>query len=171
MALKKCRDCGNQVSTSAVNCPQCGAPINPQRKQYGCGTLILVLVVGGIWMSVFNSPSNNRPKKPEKPKLSDTECIRDLQCWASRHSVAASIVCAPLVERLAKHSHKWTDGMLDSKFPRIKWKDKDSGVVTYIGDKIQFQNGFGAWTNYVYECDYSPKSETVVDVRSYAGRI
>lgn len=28
MALTKCPDCGNGVSTSAANCPQCGRPMS-----------------------------------------------------------------------------------------------------------------------------------------------
>jgi len=27
MPLKPCRECGNQVSTEATKCPQCGAPL------------------------------------------------------------------------------------------------------------------------------------------------
>lgn len=28
MALLECKDCGKQVSSSAINCPHCGCPVN-----------------------------------------------------------------------------------------------------------------------------------------------
>jgi hypothetical protein len=39
------------------------------------------------------------------------------------------------------------------KFSHFRWKDEARGVMAYIGDKIRFQNGFGAWQPHVYECD------------------
>lgn len=41
MALKKCRECGNEISNKAKTCPNCGIS-NPTSKQYGCGSLILL---------------------------------------------------------------------------------------------------------------------------------
>lgn len=42
MALKKCRECGNQVSTTASACPSCGAKV---KKNVGCGGLIAVFIL------------------------------------------------------------------------------------------------------------------------------
>ena len=47
MALKKCRECGNDVSTSASACPKCGAKV----KRPGClgiigGLFVIFLVLG-----------------------------------------------------------------------------------------------------------------------------
>ena len=33
MALKKCKECGNEVSTKAASCPKCGAVL---KKKTGC---------------------------------------------------------------------------------------------------------------------------------------
>lgn len=61
--------------------------------------------------------------------------------------------------------------MLESKFSHFRWKNQGKGVMTFIGDEIQLQNGFGAWQNYAYECDYDPSSEQVLDVRAREGRL
>ncbi|EIC20853.1 hypothetical protein Thi970DRAFT_04520 [Thiorhodovibrio frisius] len=98
-------------------------------------------------------------------------CKKDLQCWGDKHTVMAGFRCDNHVERLAKYAFEWTDGFLEPKFSRFRWKSKESGVITYIGDKIRFQNGFGAWQNYVYECDLDPISEVVHDVRASPGRL
>lgn len=34
MALKKCKECGNQVSTKADKCPKCGAPVIALRTDF-----------------------------------------------------------------------------------------------------------------------------------------
>ena len=67
----------------------------------------------------------------------------------------------------------WTDGWLEKKFSHYRWRDQEAGILTYIGDKIRFQNGFGAWQNHVYECDVTiPGSRPfVLEVRAQPGRL
>ncbi len=100
-----------------------------------------------------------------------SRCRQSAACWGDEHMVMAASVCAPVVERLAQYGHEWTDGFLGFKFSHYRWSDKDRGVVTYIGDKIRFQNSFGVWQNYAYECDYDPSTESVEDVRAAPGRM
>lgn len=107
----------------------------------------------------------------ESESFSKSKCQMDLQCWGDKHNVAAGVYCDDYVEKLAKYSHEWTDGMLEPKFSHFRWKDRSKGYITYIGDKIKFQNGFGAWQNYVYECDLDPETNTVLDVRAQPGRL
>jgi len=95
----------------------------------------------------------------------------DLQCWGDKNSVGASVYCATPVEKLAKYSAKWTDGTFELKFSRFRWLDKDKGTLTFIGDKIQFQNGFGAYQNHIAECDFDPNGNKVLDVRARPGRL
>lgn len=98
-------------------------------------------------------------------------CRDRLECWGEQNSVTASFECSQLVERSAKYTHEWTDGWMGIKFSHYRWKDKKAGVVTHIGDKVRFQNVFGAWQNMVYECDFDPASKRVLDVRVRAGRL
>ena len=97
-------------------------------------------------------------------EMSDTACHEDLQCWGDRHNLAAAFACDDYVEELARYSHMWTDGVLETKFPNFRWKNRLTAELTYIGDSIQFQNGFGAFENYRYECDFHPSSGTVLAV-------
>ncbi len=53
MALKKCKECSQRISSQAKVCPQCG---HPQRSSAGF-VVITVLVLGGI--AVVRSPSLN----------------------------------------------------------------------------------------------------------------
>lgn len=53
----------------------------------------------------------------------------------------------------------------------FRWLDEKAGTLTYIGDKIQFQNGFGAWQTHIYECDYNPATESALSVSARPGRL
>jgi predicted RNA-binding Zn-ribbon protein involved in translation (DUF1610 family) len=168
-ALVKCEECGHNVSKKAEVCPSCGAPVNEKPKESGCATAIAVCIIIFALIAVFSS--NNSLNKPRNSKVSDSGCKKSLQCWGDKHNIDAGVRCDNYVEKLAKYSYKWTNGMLESKFSRFRWKNKENGVLTFIGDKIEFQNGFGAWQNSIYECDYNPALEKVLDVRARAGRL
>jgi hypothetical protein len=88
-----------------------------------------------------------------------------------KHHVAALVYCSRPVERLAKHDFEWTNAFLEPKLRSYKWSNQSKGVVTYTGDKIKFQNGFGVWTHYIYECDFLPSGNTVVAVRAQPGSL
>ena len=92
------------------------------------------------------------------------------QTPAQRGEVAARVTCPRRVERLAHYALRWTDGFLEPKFSHSRPTGKPD-VVTYIGDSIEFQNGFGAWQPHVYECDLNVVTEQVVDVRARPGRL
>jgi len=84
---------------------------------------------------ILGTKSSDSVKNPESFNMS--ACQRDLQCWGDKHSIAAAVICAPYIEKIAKYDFEWTDGLLDGKFPYFRWKNKTKGVLTYIGDKIR----------------------------------
>lgn len=98
-------------------------------------------------------------------------CRDDLKCWGETNQLHASSACAKIVERMANYSHEWTDGWLGSKFTHYRWANKKAGIITHMGDSIKFQNGFGAWQNMRYECDFNPQTKAVLDVRVSPGRM
>jgi len=107
----------------------------------------------------------------EAKKSQAAGCWEDLQCLGDKHSIEASFPCSRAVERLAQFDFEWTDGFLGPKFTHFRWKSKKAGIVTYIGDEIKFQNGFGAMQYHTYYCDYDTNKKTVVDVFAISGRM
>lgn len=180
MAMTKCKECGNDVSTEAKTCPHCGVD-NPglttevekkaEKKESMSSMIGSALFLGMIVFGVSKCSSEDSPEEKAKQEVAAAECRQDLQCWGDKSSFSAGVYCTDPIERLAKNSHKWTDGTLETKFSRFKWKDKKAGTVTHIGDRIQFQNGFGAWVNHVYECDFDPATDTVLAVRAKEGQL
>lgn len=98
-------------------------------------------------------------------------CRADIQCWSDKYYAKANTYCSPHIERMAKNNFEWMTGFLDLKFSRVRWRNKKDGVITFVGDQIKFQNGFGAWIIHIYECDYDTSKEVVVDVRAKQGRL
>ena len=188
MALVNCKECGGQVSKKAEACPHCGAPRKkkPQHKS-GCGSVLVLLVLLVILATQIEpedpTPTNAKDTIDEsasaydssadtaKSTPSDEQCRESLECWSKRHRVDAEYRCQVAVERMAKYDHKWNDSWLQSKIPYARWANKSDRTLTYLGDAIQFQNGFGAWEHYWYECDYDPNSDTILDVHAQAGRL
>lgn len=92
MALKKCKECGNEVSTKAESCPKCGAVL---KKKTGClgyigaGFLILIVYIGVIGSlrdggsKKSTSPSSSKPSsvssqpksKPEAKVYKERETV------------------------------------------------------------------------------------------------
>jgi hypothetical protein len=160
-------------------------PVRPTRPKQtspaaiGClfivGIFVLLAVVGSL-LDNGSSPSpsaspTTSTSSPAKAADNDAACRKDLKCWGEKHMVSASVYCKRFVERMAKNNFEWTDGLLEPKFSHYRWKDQAAGSVTYIGDKIKFQNGFGAWIYHTYECDLDASGKNVLDVRARPGRL
>lgn len=92
-------------------------------------------------------------------------CRQDLRCTAETNMVETTLKCARVIERMAKYDYEWTGTTTTEQFSRFKWQDQETGVVTYWGDRIKFQNGFGAWSHMIYECDAVPEAKMLLDVR------
>ena len=99
------------------------------------------------------------------------QCRQDLKCWGDRHRVDAEMLCPRHIERRAQFAHEWTDGLFGNKFSQYRWANRTQGSITYIGDSVRFQNGFGAWQPQVYECDLNTEDKSVLSVRVRAGRL
>lgn len=170
MALIKCKECGHDVSDKADACPNCGAKVQKPAQQVGCGTIVGVVFLVGFLIAVFSGSSSS--DKGSGTAADSQECKKDdLQCLGDKGVIAAGVYCQDQIEKHAMHSVKWTDGTFETKFSRFRWKDKANGIITYIGDKAEFQNGFGAFTPVIYECDLGTDQKTVLDVRVTEGRL
>ena len=57
MALRKCAECGNAVSSKAKTCPHCGAPLTQSNSAAGC--LLVLMIAGLIYYFVHRSGSSS----------------------------------------------------------------------------------------------------------------
>lgn len=92
------------------------------------------------------------------------QCDADAKCFAEKHAGAAIGPCRRSVERLAQYDFEWIAGQ---KFSVYERHTNEPQIITYSGDKIKFQNGFGAWRVMTYDCDYDVASGKVIEARAY----
>lgn len=72
MALRKCSECGNQVSTTAAACPKCGARIDVAlatkkgSAKRGRVWLVIIVALGGYILlpAIFRAFSVSPPSAP-----------------------------------------------------------------------------------------------------------
>ena len=83
----------------------------------------------------------------------------------------ATTDCKPAIEQQATHDVKWADGFLTPMFGRLAWGNDSHTQVRFIGDKVEFQNGYGAYTPMTYFCDYDTSAKKVISVDVSEGRI
>lgn len=86
MALIKCEECGAEVSSKAKTCPKCGVKV--AANQSGCGTLIGVIILGGIiysLSSIFSSDtgSGTSSSPTSSPVVSASKRSAPSDCDAS----------------------------------------------------------------------------------------
>jgi hypothetical protein len=152
-------------------------PGKPVKKNNGCGTAIAGIIALAVLFSIFGG-SNSKPDAPAKPDepskppvLSDAACAKDLSCIGEKHSTHAAVYCKDKIEAQASHDVKWSDGLLTPTMSRYRWGNKDHTAVTYIGDKVSFQNGFGAFTPMTYLCTVDVASDAILNVQVVEGRL
>lgn len=138
MALKKCRECGKDVSTKATACVGCGAPLRKKRSS----PLARLLLLGIIGFTVFVAVAAKRGAPPRSasaatkspaPAAPTPPRLEGQSSWAWEH--AKTLVRASL------------KAPSTAKFPTWEW----SKHVAYRGDgvyemhlPVDSQNSFGA---------------------------
>ena len=76
MAMKKCKDCGTEVSKSAKICPKCGKKLKHSGLRITLGIIVFIIGIGVIAGSGNNTtPTSSTPQ--EKFSLISEEKITD----------------------------------------------------------------------------------------------
>lgn len=174
MALKPCKSCKHTVDASAKTCPSCGVANPGVTTGSAIGGGILLVIIIAVVVSMCSGGKGDEAAEKEaaqQKKIDEAACRKDLDCAGEAYGIAAGVYCKSPVERLAKYTSRWTDGTFDLKFTHFRWLNKEQGTLTFVGDKIEFQNGFGAFQKHIYECDFNPENKQVLDVRARPGQL
>lgn len=132
---------------------------------------IAFMLIAGYFIAKCTSDDDRSGGQKSSKKYTDVECRQDLICWGPKWNATATVMCKKGIENLTLRSYRWTDSLLDSKMKWKKWLDIRKGHLTYFGDKLEMQNEFGAWTNYVYECDIDPENKYAYGFRMAPGKL
>lgn len=142
----------------------------------GFVAMVVTLFVGSIviaigWAIFGPVDEQARAKALQDKQAQEAACMADRECWFKRTHIEADVECASHIERRAKYDYKWEDSFLTSRFSRYRWSDKSRHLLEYIGDKVKFQNGFGAWMPMTYRCVYDADTKSVVGLTVEDGRL
>lgn len=83
MALKKCKECGKEVSTKAKECPNCGAPVKSSRA-VGCLTIIAIIFLIGIIASLFSTDKSDKTPKTQQ-EIRKEQIQTHFSAWDGSH--------------------------------------------------------------------------------------
>lgn len=90
MALRKCKDCGKEISKRADSCPHCGAPIRKTSLFTWIVTIIIGLVIiGAITEDSTTLTTSDREQSESKAKLE----IQSFNCNTEHgyHSIVGEV--------------------------------------------------------------------------------
>lgn len=94
---------------------------------------------------------------PADGDINAESCRADADCFRRTHALDAAIACQGAVADRARFSLEWMDG--DSaalaSFPVVAVADLATGGLLLTGDRVRFQNGFGAMERMRYACEWS----------------
>ena len=77
MALKKCKECGKEISTDAGKCPNCGKP-QTKSSTWGCLIIIGIFFFAAVIIPVLikSPPTQNTPPIKSKPSIIPPSTIK-----------------------------------------------------------------------------------------------
>lgn len=104
-------------------------------------------------------------------RQSEDDCRQDVKCYSQKGKFYALSLCKPAIERAATYGLTWTDGLFETAFSDVSWKDRESGLVEFRGDRATMQNQYGAWQNASYSCVISVPTGSMVDVNLRPGKL
>lgn len=86
MALIKCKECGNEVSSEAKKCPNCGFPLKSKKKS-GCLTLIVAIILIIFFIGLYEKTIGPKSIFNEKnSELTEREIPKEAIEAAQRRS-------------------------------------------------------------------------------------
>ena len=91
MALRKCKECGEQVSTKANKCPHCGSPLRP--KTSGCAWAFLIGCVIWVGVAIFGSLDTS-PSRTQSSSISTVSLAQTSAKENQKHEDPIAFVVA-----------------------------------------------------------------------------
>ena len=133
MSLRKCHECGNDVSTEASACPKCGAKIKHEKKPMSKVMLLfLVVIVLGITASIVESEKRETTEKAKTPEQKAADA-KENELLSRRITAAAAGMNLVKKNLRNPESVQWSDVFSNS----------DGSLICI---DYRAQNGFGGYS-------------------------
>lgn len=155
MSVKKCADCGNEISRKAKVCPICGNPQGP--KEYSLGKFILILILGWIVYAVFISDNGSATQNTPTSRSVPPQKIEEIpHAPAIPSDVVFSIISESKIQRLRHNidvrlNKKVSKAVLSSialELRNLEQGDYERTFIFYYLPEMVVGSGAWATTNY-----------------------
>ena len=159
MALQKCRECGNRISTKAKACPSCGAPIKKRSSlpARGCATILVIfgiIVIVGLLNNKDLSRRDDR-RTPSAPRQASSSQDAKRQASVPSPSIPLDVTYTIVDSDIMFNIKRSLDVRLNKRVPEdvlraIALKLKSQASRSYKRTFICYympgmQIGAGAW--------------------------
>lgn len=147
MALKKCEECGNEVSTKAKKCPNCGAKAPKRTSILTWSVLVIIIFVA---YSSWQTKSNMLPKERKARKemvaakttaKEQTEIKKEAAIRTQKNFEREIIYSA---KKKVASSLKAPDS---ANFKDVFFNETNKGGAVACG-QVNSKNSFGAYTGF-----------------------
>lgn len=136
MALEKCRECGNKVSSEAEICPSCGIK-PPAKKRIGCIPSLIVVVL--VFWLISNIGSGPQPDPASAPPLPTPKTAADIRNDRIKAGFSSWNGAHLGLEKRIKQCMKNPDSY---EHVKTTYLEKDGGLVVIT--QYRGTNSFGA---------------------------
>jgi hypothetical protein len=69
MAMIKCKECGNSVSSKAITCPSCGVVLKKPQKKISCLSSIIIIVIACVVIIMLTETKEEKARKIKKMSM------------------------------------------------------------------------------------------------------
>lgn len=140
MAMQRCKECGNPVSSKAPTCPSCGAPVKKAPKRAGClSTAILLIVFFAVLSAYLGNLDSSRTDAPALPKtaeqLKQEKLGRQFSSWNGAH-IELQFWIKENLKDPGSYEH------IETKFIHHKTRDPEQ---VQVFTKFRSKNSFGGY--------------------------
>lgn len=141
MALIRCPECNKEISNKANACPHCGHSKGTP-KSYGCGTIILLLIIGTV---IYGALKPKTPQIPQPLTPKTTEQIH-AEKVANLFFMGKSIRCENWIKQHLKDP---------DSFETIETKYLDKKDFVIVNVKYRAKNSFNGFVVEIGTCKLS----------------
>ena len=140
MALIKCKECGEKVSTKAKNCPSCGAKAPKKTSIVTWGVLVLIL------LAIFGAIHTESNLTPEQRKAIEERRTADIKEKEAARIKQSELEAKTKLENTRKGFHCLSsfDGSHAGVKKLVKEKMRDPKSFEHIETQISPVNDNGA---------------------------
>jgi hypothetical protein len=158
MALIKCKECEKEISSDAVNCPSCGAPVKPIKKKGGFlnylkKMVITLVVIMTVFYAGFLYVKDAVQEKVAADKIEKVEKAK-LKAIEDKKKAEEKKVARAAKEEVAARAAKEEVEKLEKNLENAKYLRKIAGTISEISCKnaIEKQAKYDfEWTDRLYK--------------------